>query len=282
MGKHVSWDINTDCNYSCSYCFLHGRNPAPSCPQTLLLPPERWVEAWDRFYERFGSARIDISGGEPFLYPGFTEILKGLAARHKVCVITNFSSDLSGLRARLAPGEVSLVLSLHPEHAGPAGAFLRRAAALAAEGFKVRITAVGYPPFMGEIRELALACRALGLKFTVSPFFGGYRGSHYPGAYSPAEKEFLEGLLASPAHAAYQLRQASPQGRSCRAGADYCRVGPDGSVRTCLNGPALADFLSPEFDFLREPAPCPSAHCHCILESAYCLPQEEGRAPAPR
>ncbi|OGR45494.1 MAG: hypothetical protein A2X35_08265 [Elusimicrobia bacterium GWA2_61_42] len=274
--KHVSWDIHYGCGYACSYCFLQGKESGRAARAAVCRTAAEWQAAWDRFDERFGPARIDIAGGEPFLYPGFTGLLKHLSQKNEIFVITNFSTDLSWLADSVSPENVRLVLSLHPEHVPSAGEFLKKAAALSEKGFKVRITAVAYPPFIEKVLSYRRGCEASGLKFTGTPFFGSYQGGQYPAAYTEAEKKSLSGIFDQPRHALYQLQQVSPEGLPCNSGVDYCRVAPDGAARPCLNRPPMGDFLSPEFSFLEKPAPCPSPSCHCRLEFEYCGAEKKG------
>ncbi len=278
--KQVSWDINSSCDYHCSYCSLHGKSPGPAAPETLYLSPEEWGACWDRFHASYGPARIHIAGGEPFLYPGFTELLRRLSVKHELYVITNFSKDLSGLAGLVSPDSVRLVLSLHPEHVPAPEEFLRRAVSLQAAGFRVRVTAVAYPPFITAVLDHGRRCRALGLKFVGTPFFGGWQGGQYPLAYTEAEKRALSVLLDRPGDARYQFQEVDPRGRECRAGEDYCRIGPDGKVKACLNGAAMGNFTSPGFRLMERPAACPSDHCHCMLEFAHCGGEDEG-SPGP-
>lgn len=263
--KHISWDIHYRCGFSCAYCFLREK-PEPERPP---VSPAQWLAAWERFAERWGPAIIDISGGEPFDYPGFTGILAALSRRHEVRVITNFAWDPADLPSETAPAATGFVLSMHPQHLGRPETFLRKALALKARGFRVRATAVAYPPFMATALGYREICQKGGLKFTLTPFFGDHSGRPYPASYSPEEKETLRRFIPAEL-AAWQLLEVNPAGLPCRAGADYARVSPDGTARPCLHSPPMGNFLSPDFSFRSGPAPCPSAYCHCMLESAYC------------
>jgi len=274
--KHLSWDIHYSCNYACSYCFLQGEGGAPATSGDIYRAPEEWRRCWDRFHERFGPARIDIAGGEPFLYPGFLEILENLSHRHEIYVITNFFWEASDIVNLISPDNVRLVLSMHPEHIASSDKFLQKAAVLKERGFRVRITAVAYPPFIETVLLYSRMCEASGLKFTGTPFFGSYRGHQYPPAYTDSEKESLRCMLDSPRHALYQFQELKPLGRQCNVGVEYGRISPDGTVKPCLNSPPMGNFLDPNFRFMEKPVTCPSPHCHCILEFEYCHTEEKG------
>lgn len=273
--KHISWDIHFACGYSCAYCFL--REIPAARPETPPVSPAQWLEAWASFGERWGAALIDISGGEPFDYPGFTDILAALSGRHEVRVITNFGWNPAELPSEVDPARTSFVLSMHPQHLGPPESFIRKALSLKERGFRVRATAVAYPPFMETAIGYRELCKSAGVKFTLTPFFGDHCGRHYPASYSDEEKQALRGMIPAEL-AAWQLLEINPSGLPCRAGADYARVAPDGTARPCLHSPPMGNFLSRDFDFRHGPAPCPSAYCHCMLESAYCCRPKKGTA----
>ena len=71
----VAWNMNTSCNYRCTYC-----------TQRFLDDRTRWAADVPRFLDGFAqlaratSARweVKLSGGEPFLHPHFTEVVRGL------------------------------------------------------------------------------------------------------------------------------------------------------------------------------------------------------------
>ena len=113
----VSWNMNTTCNYRCSYC-----------TQRFLDDRHRWAADTPAFLAAFGALpqvsgvpwEVKLSGGEPLVHPGFVEVVRGLVARDLfVSVVTNFSRhelidpfiDAAADRLRV------LSLSLHLEFA---------------------------------------------------------------------------------------------------------------------------------------------------------------------
>src|SRR6185503_3615226 len=60
----VSWNMNTTCNYRCSYC-----------TQRFLDDRAQWARDLPRFLAAFaalpGDWEIKLSGGEPFCHPDF-------------------------------------------------------------------------------------------------------------------------------------------------------------------------------------------------------------------
>jgi MoaA/NifB/PqqE/SkfB family radical SAM enzyme len=99
----VTWNVNTTCNYRCSYC-----------TQRFLDDRGRWLRDTPAFLAGFarlpGRWEVKISGGEPFRHPSLVEIAAGLADLGlAISVVTNFSAsreeigaflDAAGPRAR--------------------------------------------------------------------------------------------------------------------------------------------------------------------------------------
>ena len=112
----VSWNMNTTCNYRCSYC-----------TQRFVDDRGQWAKDLPRFIAAFaalpGDWEIKLSGGEPFRHPDFLDaVAKLAAARRRVSVVTNFSAPLDELfgfadATRSKPGLISA--SLHIEYAEP-------------------------------------------------------------------------------------------------------------------------------------------------------------------
>jgi len=111
----ISWNMNTSCNYRCSYC-----------SQRFLDDRGRWAKDLPRFLEAFerlpGRWEIKLSGGEPFVHPSLLDLVAGLARRGIVIsVVTNLSASEETLHAFLdAAGNQLGVFSasLHLEYVG--------------------------------------------------------------------------------------------------------------------------------------------------------------------
>src|SRR5437762_10210379 len=108
----VTWNINTTCNYRCSYC-----------TQQFLDDRKRWLRDGPAFIEGFrklpGKWEVKISGGEPFLHPNLNEITEGLrTVGHKISIVTNFSAQRERLSEFLRAASDNLRVfsaSLHLE-----------------------------------------------------------------------------------------------------------------------------------------------------------------------
>jgi MoaA/NifB/PqqE/SkfB family radical SAM enzyme len=76
-----TWEVTYECNYKCSYC--HAPKPNnPNTRKTLYPGTEQWLKIWDKIYDDYGETEIVISGGEPFIYPNFVELMIDISKKH--------------------------------------------------------------------------------------------------------------------------------------------------------------------------------------------------------
>lgn len=107
----VTWEVTNRCNLRCLHC-LSDSGPEADTSAELDLPEAR------RVVDQLAEARvfqIHFGGGEPFVYPGFMELLRHAQARGFCCLcISTNGAMLSGARiAELqALGGIYLQLSL--------------------------------------------------------------------------------------------------------------------------------------------------------------------------
>ncbi|MFT5584237.1 MAG: organic radical activating enzyme, partial [Cognaticolwellia sp.] len=116
----VSWNMNTTCNFRCSYC-----------TQRFVDDRRQWAKDLPGFIQGFvalpGDWEVKLSGGEPFRHPGFVDAVQQLAdGGLRVSVVSNFSADRAQLQAfaeatQDRPGVFSA--SLHLEWVEPAEFF---------------------------------------------------------------------------------------------------------------------------------------------------------------
>jgi len=107
----VTWEVTNRCNLRCAHC-LSSSGPDADARADLALP-----EAM-RVVDQLAAARvfqIHFGGGEPFVYPGFLELLKHAQSRGLccLCISTNGSLlDDARIRALEDLGGVYLQISL--------------------------------------------------------------------------------------------------------------------------------------------------------------------------
>ena len=256
----VTWNINTTCNYRCSYC-----------TQRFLDDRKRWLQDGPAFLAAFGRLpgvwEVKISGGEPFLHPNLEEITSGLRdAGQRVSIVTNFSASREKLERFLAAAGASLRVfsaSLHLEYA-KLDEFIAKArwfSRLLPVGASFNTTCVATRnnlPRLVEIKEqfAELTCK-------IQPEKQGRNVLDYT-----AEERVQ--LLTLGGHNLTGEITHDFRGLPCWAGARYFTLDDKGAAWRCY--PArrfrrqyLGNFLSEDFTLARGPSPCLYNYCNCTV-----------------
>jgi MoaA/NifB/PqqE/SkfB family radical SAM enzyme len=281
----VSWNINTACNYRCSYC-----------TQRFKEDRGRWSRDTPRFIEAFarlpGRWEIKLSGGEPFVHPTLLAITEGLAkVGHRISVVTNFSASRDKLVefASAAAGRVGVFsASLHLEYVGgpDLDAFITKASWMEGElrararsdlpAPHVCVTSVATREALPGLPAIAARFHEAGVTFKVQP----EKQDRDVISYAPSERE---ALLSLGGHNLTGRIEHRYQGLPCWAGSRYFILDDTGQAYRCY--PArrykierMGDFLSPDFRLEDGPSPCLYKTCNCTVPIARkMMPVELGR-----
>jgi MoaA/NifB/PqqE/SkfB family radical SAM enzyme len=271
----LEWLIHYKCNYRCPYCFFEGMWEEVK-ERNVYRPVMEWVCAWKRILRKYGDVRILITGGEPFIYPDFVELLKEISPHFSIGFDTNLScsKELLGSFIKNTEAEnISLGLSFHPRFA-EFGSFLEKALLLQKNGFKVCVQFVSYPEQIGSITYYKDRFQERGLYFIPLPFRGVYNGLDYPASFNARERELIYGASENLAmehkdKVEKLLNQVNTKQKLCRAGQIYARVDVDGTIYRCghyvsspLNRP-LGNFFDENFKLSDVPLPCKQEICPC-------------------
>jgi MoaA/NifB/PqqE/SkfB family radical SAM enzyme len=281
----VSWNINTACNYRCSYC-----------TQRFKEDRGRWSRDTPRFIEAFarlpGRWEIKLSGGEPFVHPTLLPITEALAALgHRISIVTNFSASRERLLefASAAAGRVGVFsASLHLEYVGEADldAFITKASWMEGElrararpdlpAPHVCVTSVATREALPRLPAIAARFIEAGVTFKVQP----EKQDRDVISYAPEERE---ALLSLGGHNLTGRIEHRYQGLPCWSGSRYFILDDAGQAYRCY--PArrykierMGDFLSPDFRLEDGPSPCLYKTCNCTVPIARkMMPVELGR-----
>ena len=261
----VSWNMNTTCNYRCSYC-----------TQRFVDSRAQWARDLPRFIEAFcqlpGDWEIKLSGGEPFQHPNFIETVRALAdGGRRVSVVTNLSAKEETLRAfaeatHKRPGLISA--SLHLEYDEPA-AFVERARALAhVHAGSISVTCVATKENLPRLPALRALFEAAAISFKIQP----EKQDRDIIAYTAGEKEQL---LALGGHNQTGAIAPNFEGRLCWAGARYFIVDHRGEAYRCYPSRRyrkehLGNLLDDSFRLMKGPHSCLYRYCNCTV------PQQRG------
>ncbi len=269
----ISWNINTACNYRCSYC-----------TQRFKEDRGRWSRDTPRFLAAFarlpGRWEIKLSGGEPFVHPTLRDIVAGLAGLgHRISVVTNFSA----VRDRLddfvsaAAGRIGVFsASLHLEYVDDLDDFIAKAGWLAARLAAAAdpalprphlcVTSVATRAALPGLPALADRFATADIAFKVQP----EKQDRDVIAYSDAEQAQI---LALGGHNRTGRIVHRFEGRPCWSGARYFILDDQGLAFRCY--PArrhrverMGNFLDDDFRLADAPTPCRYATCNCTVPIA--------------
>lgn len=263
----LNWDIHIRCNLRCPYCWFFGQwqdfYRYNIYPETSDV-----VRAWERIYNRHGSIKLCISGGEPFFYPKFHEIIPELSGMHEVKVITNMSLGFKDLMPVFIEKKVKVNLSFHPL-SSKIGEFINAASDLNESGVLEGISFVAWPPFFSLLAAFRRQFEAVGLLFTVHPFFGVYKGQKYPDSYNEKERQMMRPSLGNKDGRVFETKTVYTKGKLCLAGSRYGIVHSNGNVSRCgayssgYGKPVVGNIFDDNFRLWDEPAVCDYDECVC-------------------
>lgn len=267
----VSWNMNTTCNYRCSYC-----------TQRFVDDRGRWARDLPRFIGAFaalpGDWEIKLSGGEPFRHPDFLPTVRALiAANRRVSVVTNLASPIEELIEYVEatqPRAGVLSASLHLEYADP-GAFLQKVIEVhARHAGNVVVTCVATRANLPRLGALRTQFTDAGIAFRIQP----EKQDRDVIAYDASEKATLIQLGG---HNGTGDIAPSFAGDSCWAGARYFIVDHEGEAFRCyparrLRRERLGNVLDGTFQLRDDPQQCRYAYCNCTV------PQQRGMVEARR
>jgi MoaA/NifB/PqqE/SkfB family radical SAM enzyme len=270
-----NWDITYECNYKCSYCHFWKRKE-----RYPYVEIDKWKAIWDSIFEKYWCCHIRFSGGEPFVYPHFIELIRMLSERHTVDVTTNLSFDINLFIKKISPGGITLSASFHPEFI-EIDEFLDKTVFLNEKGFPTSIAFVAYPPYLKDLEKYKsyVGQRKIfnqaGILFKIIPFMGEFEGEKYPEGYSHQQKKLLEEVATSTEIEPQKelnvqwLDQGEDEkykkDKYCRMGQMYAKILPNGDVTRCCHSEfgKLGSIFDENFMLLDEPAPCKTESCPC-------------------
>ncbi|MCX5778293.1 MAG: radical SAM protein [Elusimicrobia bacterium] len=279
-----TWDIHYACNYDCSYCFFHDtweeekkKNRYPGLA--------RWKEVWDEIFARYGTAHLHISGGEPFHYPDFIELVEHLVKNFTVEFDTNLSFDVAAFVRRVGPARVKFATAFHPQFAD-FEEYIEKIKILKNGGYNLGVNFVAFP---NQIKDMAYYKKRLDeihVSFDIMPFRGKYQNNEYPQSYSEEEIKIIcecDPRTAPRMLAAYGKKEetakpsaevkspepisANPHfGKLCRMGQMYAKIHANGNAYRCclIKEPGLlGNLIDGTFKLYENEQICNYDKCSC-------------------
>jgi anaerobic magnesium-protoporphyrin IX monomethyl ester cyclase len=262
-----NWDINWICNYRCPYCWFYGKW-AELKKHNRNFNLEEWVRVWKDIYARYGAVKIAITGGEPFLYPNFVELIKELSQMHKVEIITNLSIDIQKFVKDINTANVKVNPSFHPLFAD-FDKFIERVLLLKEVGLLQCVSYLAWPPQINKIGYYTERFSQYGVSISIQSFFGEHKGIKYPDGYTELEKQIILPHIGERGGKPFQTEPLNTMGRLCAAGYRYGVIHPDAVVLRCgginysESVPIVGNLFEDGFKLLDEPSPCTYEMCVC-------------------
>ncbi|MEU9890075.1 radical SAM protein [Sphaerisporangium sp. NPDC051011] len=275
------WHLTNRCNFDCAYC--HPQIKHVLNRKHLNEPDPALVV--QRFDETGRVCLVHMSGGEPFLFPGFVDLCAGLTRQHYISINTNLATpDVAEFVRQVDPDRtVKIVAALHVGERERLGLglvdFVRDIQLLQGCGFDVDALYVLYPPLLDRLVADLDQLYELGVEQVRAKVFKGVlNGRRYPEAYTEEEREFI--LTHSgqyPFNKPYLEGPPAFRGSPCTAGVSSFKVTVTGDVRRCATVPAkYGNLYDGTFTAADTPEPCPAERVLVLSQClAYSLVAEE-------
>ncbi|MHC4944355.1 MAG: hypothetical protein ACYTG7_15170 [Planctomycetota bacterium] len=250
------WFITLRCNFKCNYC--HAEQVNDPLLRYPFEPAEKWIEAWNRID---GEVLIDVTGGEPFIHPGFLDIVTNLDPSKRVAITSNLKADITGFVQKVTPEKCfSVTVSLHPSQKMNVEYFLGKCLLLKNRGFNVQVNFVAFPEQMWMADYYKNLVEGVGIRFHTDPYTPG---PVYPFTPTEKEKKFLSRFFGVDRDDPYNRKVFT---YLCDAGMNNFVVSPDGQVSSCVSriysqAGAMGNIFDADFKLLDKPMVCNSNFC---------------------
>jgi len=265
----LDWIINYKCNYRCPYCWFH--NQWELLERFDNYPKiEDIIKFCKNIYLKYGSSKVCFSGGEPFLFPEFSELILEIIKYHRIEIMSNLSIEVDDLIKKVNSADLEIVPSFHPLFAD-LYLFKKNALKLKEKGWIRKISYLAWPPQIPQITYYRDEFTKLGFDFFARPFFGIYNGKKYPYSYTEEEKKSISNsVINSYFEKPPIIDPIITKNKLCYAGNKYILIQPDGKIYRCGSQNTLqpqrlilGDILNENFELFDKPQPCESEECIC-------------------
>ena len=175
------FELSPLCNFSCRMCYVRQTKTYMEEKGRSLIPPEAWLDM-ARQGKELGLLHILLTGGEPFLYPGFRDLYEAL---HDMGFLLSINTNgslidekaIAWLKKR-APYRVNLTLygacaESYEKVCGNGGGYekaLRAAGSLKEAGIPLVINASMIPENAGDLKGIIETGKALNVNTRVATY----------------------------------------------------------------------------------------------------------------
>jgi len=186
----ITWHLNRGCNFNCSYCYIRNmENKMSMLGHGISVD----LPAFKRIYERNGIDVINLTGGEPFLYPEFVTLCEELTKFTDIRINTNLSTmNVFDFADTIDPDKVREIhVSLHIGERENVYKMVDKIHYLRSKGFNVFVSQVMHPTLFYEYNYWHSYLLKEGIVLNPKVFEGIYKFREYPKAYSKSERDII-------------------------------------------------------------------------------------------
>lgn len=242
----VMLELTRRCNLACRHCYLSGA-------QETQTPLNRILELIDEL-KQAGCLFLTITGGEPLMHDGFSEVLERADSSGLVTSLftngTLMTPDIADKLSQFNIMDVSLSIygasgKTHDRMTGTAGSFdrtINAAKILKGKGlsviFKALVTSDNFP----EYEQMLALAKQLDIPYNLDPLITPCDdGNSRPLAFRLGDEELKE--LYS-VQIPYHKSQISNPEASCSFGRSHCAISATGDVYPCIQLPRSAGNIN--------------------------------------
>ncbi|MDD5021645.1 MAG: 4Fe-4S cluster-binding domain-containing protein [Endomicrobiaceae bacterium] len=267
----ITWLPLWKCNFQCPYCLRRTNTNALE-----FQPLNTIIKVWDNLFHKLQDTEteieLNISGGEPTLYPNIFEILKCFTKDVlKIHVYTNFSFNAYDfLNLKLSSEKIFFHATFHPAYMSLDN-FINNLILLKEYVKDIPVTFVADENNLKKQKEFIKKINDCGIK--VKPLFLKNLGQDtYPekeyGKFETLNSEKEIKLIKEIRSEQNQISsdcesvQCSPFGKKCLAGYRSIQIFPNGNIRKCsMDLTYLGNIFDRVINLYKEPQICTLENC---------------------
>ena len=251
-------ELTHRCNERCIHCYVIQPSSAPQ-----ELSTDQWRDVLGQLASA-GTIEVTFSGGEVFLRRDLFDILEE-ARRLHFSIKLSTNATLVGMKeaqrlAELKPWEVGVSLygadhTVHDRVTTIPGSFERTVSGISRmveTGTRVKIRSVLMRENLGQEEALASLAERLGASFAQDPLLTPRSDGSLDNLLHRLDPQQLRGALQADADRLFKeddperweaVRADKLQSYMCKAGINFCAIGPRGHVLPCVQFQQVAGTL---------------------------------------
>jgi len=267
----ATWHLNRDCNFRCSYCYVskmreHGNQRGHGVEKDIQAFKKNKVN-WDT---------ILMSGGEPFIYPGYVTLCKKLTDFSNIEINTNCStSNVYDFADTIDPKKVkeihvSLHLGQRPKKQWKK--LVNKVQYLKERKFPVWVSEVLHPDLV-DVYVTAFDFFKTHDICIVPKVFEGYDGFRlYPALYKKRDRslfiDYSKKCNVTPPPLLYGFLDW--KGKVCSAGYNFMQIQYNGDAFRCqADKTKLGNLYEGDITLFDKPQRCTMDVCTCAYEGLH-------------